>query len=146
MLATILTLQGLLQVIVLGLSPFVAVVGIHNYLFFLPILFIFPLCLTPKYRRNFIWWNLIGSIPMCLLAIAQNISPKQAWVNRTSEGGEAFGVPGADVARPQRASAACGDGIGYTSTVRAVPQGASARLAWNFQQFCRARGAVPDQI
>ena len=99
LLGTTLTLLGLLQVIVLGLPPFVALVGIHNYLFYLPILFIFPLCLTPKYRRDFIWWNLIGSIPMCMLAVVQNISPKQAWVNRTSEGSEAFGLPGADVAR-----------------------------------------------
>ena len=38
------------------------------------------------------------SLPMCLLALAQNASPKSAWVNRTSEG-EAFGVSGAEVVR-----------------------------------------------
>lgn len=98
LLACLLVLQGLLQVMVNGLNIFVALVGFHHYLFYLPILVIFPICLTEKYRRNFIWWNLMLSIPMCLLAIAQSLSPKQAWVNRTSEG-DAFGVPGADVAR-----------------------------------------------
>lgn len=98
MLSTLLILQGLLQVIVSSLSLFVAGVGFHHYLFYLPILVVFPMFLTEKYRRNFIWWNLMLSIPMCLLAFAQSLSPKQAWVNRTSEG-DAFGVPGADVAR-----------------------------------------------
>jgi len=97
-LSGVLILQGLMQIVFSGLNFFVAVVGIHNYLFYLPILVVFPLCLTEKYRRNFVWWNLILSIPMCLLAIAQAVSPKQAWVNRTSEG-DAFGLPGADVAR-----------------------------------------------
>jgi hypothetical protein len=98
LLSAILILQGLVQVIFSDLSFFVAAVGIHNYLFYLPILVVFPLCLTEKYRKNFVRWNLLLSIPMCLLAIAQNMSPKQAFVNRTSEG-DAFGLPGADVAR-----------------------------------------------
>ena len=97
-LSAVLILQGLAQIIFSGLNFFVALVGVHNYLFYLPILFIFPLCLTVKYRRNFVRWNLLLSIPMCILAIAQSLAPKQAFVNRTSEG-EAFGLPGADVAR-----------------------------------------------
>jgi len=91
-------LQACLQLMVSGLDVFVAVIGIHNYLFYLPILLIFPLALTETYRRRFIWWNLMLSLPMCLLVVAQTLSPKQAFVNRTSEG-DAFGVPGAEVAR-----------------------------------------------
>jgi hypothetical protein len=98
LLSTVITLQALAQIIFSGLDVFVAVVGLHNYLFYLPMLIVFPLCLTPKYRRDFIRWNLLGSLPMALLAVAQSISPKQAFVNRTSEGG-AFGLPGANVAR-----------------------------------------------
>jgi len=98
LLSVLITLQGLAQIIFSGLDAFVATVGIHNYLFYLPILVIFPLCLTEKYRRKFVWWNLVLSLPMCLLAIAQAQSPRQALINRTSEG-DAFGVPGADVAR-----------------------------------------------
>src|SRR5271168_2455149 len=97
-LSTILTLQGLAQIIISGLDPIVALAGFHNYLFYLPMLVVFPCCLTEKYRRKFVRWNLLLSIPMCLLALAQAASPKSAWVNRTT-GGEAFGVPGADVAR-----------------------------------------------
>jgi len=92
------TLQTLVQIIVLGLSPFVAVVGLHNYLFYLPILVVFPLCLTEKVRKKFVWMNLILSVPMCVVAILQAQSPKSAWINRTSEG-EAFGLPGVSVAR-----------------------------------------------
>jgi hypothetical protein len=97
-LSTILILQGLAQIIVSGLNIFVAAVGFHHYLFYLPILLVFPLCLTAKYRKDFVKWNLLFSIPMFLLAIAQAISPKSAWVNKTSEG-DAFGVAGSDVAR-----------------------------------------------
>lgn len=98
LLSAILLLQGLFQIMVSGLNLFVALAGFHNYLFYLPMLIVFPLCLTEKYRRNFIWWNLMFSFPMCFLAMVQSISPKSAFVNRTT-GGDAFGVPGADVAR-----------------------------------------------
>jgi hypothetical protein len=98
LISVLLTLQGILQVIVSGLSGVVAFIGLHNYLFYLPILVVFPICLIPKYRKSFVWWNLIISIPMCLLVIVQAESPKSAWVNRTTEG-EAFGLPGVDVAR-----------------------------------------------
>jgi len=98
MLSTVLIMQGLLQIIISGLSIFIAVVGFHNYLFYLPILLIFPLCLTEKHRRSFIRWNLLLSIPMCFLAIAQAESPTSAWVNKTSEG-DAMGLPGAEIAR-----------------------------------------------
>ena len=94
----IVTLQALIQMIVPELSPVVALVGLHHYLFYIPMLLIFPVCLTAKYRQAFIRWNLWLSIPMCLLAIAQNAAPKSAFINRTSEG-EAFGVSGAEVAR-----------------------------------------------
>ena len=98
LLSVILVLQGLAQIIFSGLNTFVAFVGFHNYLFYLPILIVFPLCLTEKYRRAFVRWYLLFSIPMCCLAIAQASSPTTAWVNKTTEG-EAFGLPGTDVAR-----------------------------------------------
>jgi hypothetical protein len=99
LLGGVLTLQALVQIVVSGLSAVVAVVGLHNYLFYLPILFIFPVCLTVKYRKDFVRWNLLLSIPMCALAVAQSVLPKQSFINRTSEGETAFGLPGADVAR-----------------------------------------------
>jgi hypothetical protein len=98
LLSTIILLQGLAQVIISGLDVFVAFVGFHNYLFYLPMLLVFPLCLTEKYRRDFVRCNLLVSIPMCFLAIVQAMSPKSAFINQ-STGGDAFGVPGADVAR-----------------------------------------------
>jgi hypothetical protein len=98
LLSIIITLQGLAQIIFGGLAPFVAGVGLHNYLFYLPMLVAFPLAFTLKNRNRFIRWNLMLSIPMCALAIAQAQSPKTAWVNHTSEG-DAFGVPGAEIAR-----------------------------------------------
>jgi hypothetical protein len=97
-LAGMITVQALFQIIVPGLSPIIAFIGLHNYLFYFPILLIFPVCLTHKYRQDFIRWNLLLSIPMCLLAIGQALSPKAAFINKSSEG-EAFGVPGADIAR-----------------------------------------------
>ena len=98
LLSTILCLQGMAQIIFKGLETFVAVVGLHNYIFYFPMLLAFPLAFTLKVRNRFIWWNLVASIPMCLLAVAQAQSPRTAWVNHTSEG-DAFGVPGAEIAR-----------------------------------------------
>jgi len=97
-LSMMLTLQSLAQIIIIGNSVFVAIIGLHHYLFYWPMLLIFPLCLTEHYRRNFVRWNLWLSLPMSLLVLAQALSPKNAWVNRTSEG-EAFGLPGVEVAR-----------------------------------------------
>ncbi len=98
LLAAVLTLQGLLQIIVSGLSPVIALIGLHNYLFYLPMLLIFSWAFTKKYRTDYIRWNLLLSLPMCLLAVAQNEAPKSAWINKSTSG-DAFGVPGADVAR-----------------------------------------------
>jgi hypothetical protein len=97
-LAMVLVLQGLLQIINSTNTIFVAVVGFHHYLFYLPMLVVFPLCLIEKYRRDFIRWNLWISLPMTLLVVAQAVSPKNSFVNRTSEG-DAFGLPGVEVAR-----------------------------------------------
>jgi hypothetical protein len=94
-LSLLLMLQGLAQILVSGLNVFVALVGFHNYLLYLPMLIVFPLCLTEKYRKDFVWWNLILSIPMALLAVAQAEAPRSAWINKTSEG-EAFGVVNAE--------------------------------------------------
>jgi hypothetical protein len=98
LLSTLLVLQGLIQVIFGGLGLFILFVGYHNYLFYLPMLFIFPVCLLEQFRKNFVWWNLMLSIPMSLLAYAQDKAPRAAWINKTTEG-EAFGLPGSDVAR-----------------------------------------------
>ena len=96
--AVVLTFQGLMQVIVTGLSPFVAAVGLHNYLYYFPMMLVFPLCFTLRNRQLFVRWNIYASIPMSALVIAQAMSPTTAWVNHSSEG-DAFGVPGADIAR-----------------------------------------------
>ena len=96
--STVITLQALAQVIIPELSPLVAAVGLHHYLYYLPMLIVFPICLTEKHRRNFIFWNLLLSIPMCFLALAQIAAPKSSWLNRSSQG-EGFGVSGSEVAR-----------------------------------------------
>jgi hypothetical protein len=98
LLSTVIMLQALVQIIVSGLAPFVAGVGLHNYLFYLPMLVAFPLSFTTRFRKQFVQWTLLLSIPMCVLAIAQAQAPKTAWVNKTSEG-DAFGITGSDVAR-----------------------------------------------
>ena len=98
LLSAIISLQGMIQIIFSGLPVFIALVGLHNYLFYLPMLVVFPLCLTLKYRTDFVRWNMWLSLPMVLLAVAQARAPKFAFINRTSEG-EAFGVSGSEVAR-----------------------------------------------
>ena len=96
--SSLVTMQALVQMIIPELNPFVATVGLHHYLFYIPMLLVFPICLTEAVRRRFIFWNLMLSLPMCMLALAQNALPKSSWINRSSEG-EGFGVSGAEVAR-----------------------------------------------
>lgn len=97
-LSALVILQTLLQIVVLGLSPVIAFVGLHHYLYYLPMMLIFPLGLTPKYRQAFIRWNLWITLPFFLLSILQAMSPTGAWINRTSEG-DAMGLPGVEIAR-----------------------------------------------
>ncbi|HEY9126148.1 MAG TPA: hypothetical protein VIM62_03435 [Acidobacteriaceae bacterium] len=97
-LSAILLLQGLLQVVVIGLSPKVAFIGLHHYLYYLPMMLVLPLGLTPRYRRDFIRWNLWAALAMLPLSLAQAIFPPNAWINKSSEG-DSFALPGTDVAR-----------------------------------------------
>jgi len=97
-LSCILLMQGFLQILLQQVTPFIALVGFHHYLFYLPMMFVFPICLTYKYRREFIRWNLLLSLPMCGLAIGQSMFPAAAFINQTSEG-DAFGVSGSDAVR-----------------------------------------------
>jgi hypothetical protein len=97
-LSCILLTQGFLQIILQQVSPFIALVGFHHYLFYLPMMLIFPVCLNYKYRREFIRWNMLLCLPMCGLAIAQSMFPAAALINKTSEG-EAMGLSGSDAVR-----------------------------------------------
>lgn len=97
-LSSVLILLGLVQIVGLGLSPFMVSIGLHNYLLYFPMLVTFPLALTPKYRRLFIKINLLLAYPMAALGLVQALSPTSALINKTSEG-ETMGLPGADVAR-----------------------------------------------
>jgi len=98
LLSAVITLQALAQIVFSGLDTVVAGVGLHNYLFYLPILFVFPFVPHPQIPAGLCPVESDSGLPMCLLAMAQSVSPKQAFVNRTSEG-EAFGLSGADVVR-----------------------------------------------
>ena len=97
-LSAILVLQALLQMIFVGLTPFIALVGLHHYLYYLPMLLVFPLALTPRYRKAFIRCNVWAALPMVLLSVAQAMSPTTAWINHTSAG-DSMGLPGVEVAR-----------------------------------------------
>lgn len=97
-LSVILVLQALLQIILIGLSPFTAAVGLHHYLYYLPMLIVFSVILDAKNRRDFIRWNLLLAIPMSVLGLAQSLSPSTAFVNRSSAGG-AMIIPEGGISR-----------------------------------------------
>ena len=81
-----LAIQAMLQVIFGTLQLRTAVMGLHQYVYYLPILFIAPVCLNFKHRRRFIRWNMLIIVPMALIAALQSRAPKGAWINRTSAG------------------------------------------------------------
>jgi hypothetical protein len=95
----VLSIQTMVQLIFVDLHLRTAVVGLHHYIFYLPILFIAPVCFNRMHRRRFVRWNLISIVPMAMIALVQSRSPKGAWINRTSAGDDtAFGL-GTDVVR-----------------------------------------------
>ena len=81
-----LSVQGLAQVILIGHSITVAVIGLHHFLFYLPILFLLPPCMSRENRKRFIRFNILSIIPMTVIAALQALSPRGAWINRTSLG------------------------------------------------------------
>ncbi len=95
----VLSIQAMLQLIAGDLTMRMAVIGLHHYIFYLPILFLAPVCYNFKHRLQFVRWNLLIIIPMALIGTLQSRAPKGAWINRTSAGDDtAFGVTG-DVVR-----------------------------------------------
>lgn len=85
-LTMVLAVESMLQMISGTLSLRTAVIGLHHYAFYLPILFLAPVSWNFKHRLNFIRFNLLVIVPMALIAALQSRSPKGAWINRTSAG------------------------------------------------------------
>jgi len=91
----LLGIETLLQLIFGDLHMRTAVVGLHHYIFYLPILFLAPVAYNFRHRLQFIRWNLIVIIPMALIAALQSRAPRGAWINRTTAGDEGgFGLVG----------------------------------------------------
>ncbi len=96
----VLSIQTMIQLIVLDIPGFMAVIGLHHYIFYVPILFLAPVCYNYKHRLRFLRWNMLSVIPMAMIATLQSRAPRGAWINQTSAGSDtAFGVPGTDVVR-----------------------------------------------
>jgi hypothetical protein len=98
--ALLLSMQTLAQLIFVDLQLKTAIIGLHQYIYYLPILFLFPMCLKHKEMRRFIRWNLLIIIPMGVLGTVQSRSGKSAWINRTAAGDEtAFSIAGSTAIR-----------------------------------------------
>lgn len=97
-LSILLGIETMLQIIFGDLSLRTAVIGLHHYIFYLPILFLAPVAFNFKHRSEFIRWNLLITIPEAMIATLQSRSPKAAWINRTSAGDDSgFGLSGETV-------------------------------------------------
>ena len=90
--------QSLIQFAVLNLQLKIAAVGYHAYLFYLPMLIIFPLAMDAHGRSRYIRWYLLSSIPMSVLAVLQSRASASSVLNRTT-GAIGFGGLGVDIAR-----------------------------------------------
>src|SRR5215469_5492806 len=84
--AIVLSIQALAQIIFVELAVTVAIIGLHHYIFYLPILFLLPACMNEENRQRFIRFNLWSNIPMAFIAALQALSPRSAWINLTSAG------------------------------------------------------------
>ncbi|MGB6690561.1 MAG: hypothetical protein WBE76_22215, partial [Terracidiphilus sp.] len=84
--SAILAVQSMLQIILVDLRPRTAIIGLHHYIFYLPILFIVPVIFNYRRRQQFIRWNMLLTVPMSLIAALQSRAPGGAWINRTSAG------------------------------------------------------------
>lgn len=95
MLSILLSIHALAQVVLINHNLQTAIIGLHHYIFYLPILFLLPACMNHENRQRFIRLNLWCNIPMSVIAIIQSVSPGSAWINRTSAGDDtAFTIPG----------------------------------------------------
>lgn len=98
--ALLLSIEALAQIVVVDLDTKTAVIGLHQYIFYFPILFLLPMCLDSAQIRRFIRWNLLSILPMTLLVAVQSRSGKSAWINRTAAGDEtAFSINGTTAIR-----------------------------------------------
>jgi hypothetical protein len=97
-LSAMLILQALAQIIFSGHDSVIAAIGLHNYLFYWPMILVFPIIMTPEVRRQAVKLTLLATLPMSAIALLQNATPKSSWINKTSTG-DAAGIPGAEVAR-----------------------------------------------
>ena len=98
LISAVLIAQSLIQFSLANLTLKVAVIGYHAYLFYLPMLVIFPLAMDAHGRATYIRWYLLLNIPMSLLAVLQSRASAGAFINRTT-GGKGFGGLGVDLAR-----------------------------------------------
>jgi hypothetical protein len=100
LIGSLLTLETLIQILALAFPLKTAVIGLHQYIFYLPILFLAPMCFNHKHRRVFLRWNLLSIAPMSIIAALQSRSPKGAWINRTASGDDtAFSIAGSTAVR-----------------------------------------------
>ncbi len=100
LIALLLSIETLAQLIFVDLQLKTAIIGLHQYIFYLPILFLFPVCLNHQQMRRFIRWNLLIIIPMGILGTVQSRAGKSAWINRTAAGDEtAFSIAGSTAIR-----------------------------------------------
>lgn len=91
----LLCLQALMQVVFIHYNFLAALVALHHYIFYLPMLFLLPACMTRSNIRKFLKLNLLIIIPMTVIALIQSVSARNAWINQTAAGdeiGTAFGV------------------------------------------------------
>lgn len=98
--AILLSIETLVQLIFVDFQMKTAVIGLHQYIFYLPIVFLLPVCLNRKHMGRFMRFNLWVIPFMALLAGLQSRAGKGAWINRTAAGDEtAFGITGTDAVR-----------------------------------------------
>lgn len=97
-LSALLILQTMIQIMFAGLPAFIAIVGIHNYLFYLPMMVVFPVVLDARYRGEFVRWNLLMALPMCFIGVWQSISPSSAFINKSATG-EGMTIPEGGITR-----------------------------------------------
>jgi O-antigen ligase len=90
-----LVVLAIMQIFVIHLEPLIALYGLRNYCFYIPLAFIIAQQFRPGDLVRLVRHTLIVSIPIALLVFVQSRSPASSFINRgLVEGGRVFMVAG----------------------------------------------------
>jgi hypothetical protein len=138
---TITLIVCLFQVVFQGVSVAVILLGLRNYLLFIPVAFVIRDTFRREDMVRFVTMCCWISVPIALLVIVQFFSPAGAWINRGIDADAAVFTVAGGIVRPYGPFTFAIAQVSYTLLVLALLiAGWDRARAWNISQRTLAMG------